>query len=189
MSTLRQFRVKRFLRFLFAKCLVMGRSTGFAPNDGDITMIAIYAALKQADLRPTASRVAVLRLFHDFPNEHLTADQVYRKLSTDSEPCSLASVYRALSQFHDAGLITSAWLGGGRFVYELNRGQHHYHLVCKTCGHIRDACDGALEQHHASVAADQNFRAESANLVIFGRCNECTERESTVADTQLVVAR
>jgi Fur family transcriptional regulator, ferric uptake regulator len=137
-------------------------------------MIAIYGALKTAGLRPTSSRVAVLKLFHEFPHEHFAADQVFRKLSNDSEPCSLASVYRALSQLHDADLITSASLGDARIVYELNRGQRHYHLVCNRCGRIQDAYDPGLEQQQARIAADHRFQFGSANLVIFGRCAECT---------------
>jgi Fur family transcriptional regulator, ferric uptake regulator len=99
---------------------------------------------------------------------------VFRKLSNDSEPCSLASVYRALSQLHDADLITSASLGDARIVYELNRGQRHYHLVCNRCGRIQDAYDPGLEQQQARIAADHRFQFGSANLVIFGRCAECT---------------
>jgi Fur family transcriptional regulator, ferric uptake regulator len=143
-------------------------------------MIAIYGALKTAGLRPTSSRVAVLRLFHECPHEHFAADQVFRKLSNDVEPCSLASVYRALSQLHEADLITSASLGDARIVYELNRGERHYHLVCNRCGRIQDAYDPGLEQQQARIAADHQFRFSSANLVIFGRCMECADRTDRV---------
>jgi Fur family ferric uptake transcriptional regulator len=136
-------------------------------------MIAIYAALKAAGLRPTASRAAVYRLFHELPNEHFTADQVYRKLTREPEPCSLASVYRALAHLHDADLITSASLGDARVVYEFNRGQRHYHLVCNRCGRIQDAYDPTLEQQQAKIAADHRFQFASASLVIFGRCEAC----------------
>ncbi|CAG9189722.1 Ferric uptake regulation protein FUR [Paraburkholderia sabiae] len=136
-------------------------------------MIAIYAALKTAGLRPTSSRAAVLRLFHELPHEHFTADQVYRKLSREPEPCSLASVYRALAQLHEADLITSASLGDARIVYELNRGQRHYHLVCSRCGRIQDAYDPGLEQQQARIAADHHFHYTSSSLVIFGRCENC----------------
>jgi Fur family ferric uptake transcriptional regulator len=136
-------------------------------------MIAIYAALKTAGLRPTSSRAAVLKLFHAFPNEHFTADQVYRKLSHEAEPCSLASVYRALAQLHEADLITNASLGDARIVYELNRGQRHYHLVCNRCGRIQDAYDPGLEQQQAKIAADHQFHYANSNLVIFGRCADC----------------
>jgi Fur family transcriptional regulator, ferric uptake regulator len=138
-------------------------------------MIAIYGALKMVGLRPTSSRVAVLRLFHEFPNEHFGADQVFRKLSNDTEPCSLASVYRALSQLHEADLITSASLGDARIVYELNRGARHYHLVCNRCGRIQDAYDPGLEQQQIRIAADHNFQFTGANLVIFGRCADCAK--------------
>lgn len=137
-------------------------------------MIPIYAALKAASLRPTASRVAVLKLFHACPNEHFSADQVYRRLSNEPEPCSLASVYRALSQLHDAELITGTSLGETRVIYELNRGQQHNHLVCSRCGLIQDAYDPDLELQHAQMAADLNFLYLSSNVVIFGRCAQCS---------------
>ncbi|MEM5433881.1 transcriptional repressor [Paraburkholderia diazotrophica] len=136
-------------------------------------MIAIYAALKTAGLRPTSSRAAVLKLFHDFPNEHFGADQVFRRLSQDTEACSLASVYRALAQLHEADLISSASLGDARIVYELNRGKRHYHLVCNRCGRIQDAYDPGLEEQQAKIAAEHHFHYSSSNLVIFGRCDEC----------------
>jgi len=137
------------------------------------TMIAIYAALKTAGLRPTSSRAAVLRLFHELPHEHFTADQVYRKLSREPEPCSLASVYRALAQLNEAHLISSASLGDARVVYEFNRGERHYHLVCNRCGRIQDAYDPGLEQQQAKIAADHHFHYASSSLVIFGRCEDC----------------
>ncbi|MBP0590553.1 transcriptional repressor [Paraburkholderia sp. LEh10] len=136
-------------------------------------MIAIYSELKTAGLRPTSSRAAVLKLFHEFPNEHFTADQVYRKLSRETEPCSLASVYRALAQLHEVDLITNATLGDARIVYELNRGQRHYHLFCNRCGRIEDAYDPGLEQQQEKIAADHRFHYVSSNLVIFGRCAAC----------------
>ncbi|WP_109479646.1 transcriptional repressor [Paraburkholderia sp. C35] len=144
-------------------------------------MIAIYAALKTAGLRPTTSRAAVLRLFHELPHEHFTADQVYRKLSHEPEPCSLASVYRALAQLHEADLISSASLGDARIVYELNRGQRHYHLVCSRCGCIQDAYDPGLEQQQAKIAADHHFHYAASSLVIFGRCDACEGQPAVTA--------
>jgi Fur family transcriptional regulator, ferric uptake regulator len=136
-------------------------------------MRAIYADLKRARMRPTSSRVAVLRLFHEFPNEHMTADQVFRRVPPDTEQCSLASVYRALSQLLEAGLITNAWIGEQRVVYELNRGTRHSHLVCNDCGEVSDIDDTELESQHETIAGARGFRYTSASLVIFGRCAHC----------------
>ncbi len=124
-------------------------------------------------MRPTSSRVAVLQLFHEFPTEHMTADQVFRRVPPDTEQCSLASVYRALAQLLEAGLITNAWIGEQRVVYELNRGTRHSHLVCNDCGTIRDIDDSELESQHAMIAATREFSYASASLVIFGRCAQC----------------
>lgn len=136
-------------------------------------MKAIYADLKRARMRPTSSRLAVLQLFHALPGEHMTADQVFRRIPPETEQCSLASVYRALAQLLDAGLITSAWIGEQRVVYELNRGKHHSHLVCSDCGTIVDIDDSVLESQHEAIAAAREFRYTSASLVIFGRCAQC----------------
>lgn len=140
-----------------------------------MSMIPIYAALKAAGLRPTSSRMAVLKLFHDLPDQHFFADQVYRRLADQEEPCSLASVYRALNQLHEADLILSASLGETRVVYEMNRGQRHNHLVCDRCGRIQDAYDLNLERRLAEMAASLDFHYASSNLVIFGNCAECSK--------------
>jgi Fur family transcriptional regulator, ferric uptake regulator len=136
-------------------------------------MKAIYADLKRARMRPTSSRVAVLQLFHEFPCEHMTADQVFRRIPPETEQCSLASVYRALAQLVEADLITNAWIGEQRVVYELNRGKRHSHLVCSDCGTIRDIDETELESQHEEIAVAREFRYSSSSLVIFGRCKQC----------------
>ncbi|WP_103703761.1 Fur family transcriptional regulator [Paraburkholderia eburnea] len=155
-------------------------------------MRAIYADLKRARMRPTSSRVAVLQLFHEFPNEHMTADQVFRRVPPDTEQCSLASVYRALAQLLEAGLLTNAWIGEQRVVYELNRGTRHSHLVCNDCGTIRDIDDSELEAQHAAIASAREFSYASASLVIFGRCAQCAaelEASGRSAKVQALVRR
>jgi Fur family transcriptional regulator, ferric uptake regulator len=134
-------------------------------------MIVTYRELKQAGIRPSASRVAVLSIFQNFPEDHLTADHVYRKLSPDGM-CSLSSVYRALAQFTDAGLLISTTIGESRVVYELNRGGPHHHLVCTVCGCVVDI-EASMAEQCAEVAARRHFTYSDANLVVFGRCAAC----------------
>lgn len=140
-------------------------------------MRALYSDLKRARLRPTAGRVAILKVFHDYPGEHLSVDQVYRRVAEadDAVQCSLASVYRALPQLLDAGLITSAWIGEQRVVYELQRGAPHAHLVCNGCAAVHDLHEPALESQHAALALAQGFRYAQASLVVFGRCASCAD--------------
>ncbi|PXW13593.1 Fe2+ or Zn2+ uptake regulation protein [Paraburkholderia caballeronis] len=136
-------------------------------------MRTLYAELSRAGIRATASRIAVLKLFRDHPVEHFSADQIYRRLTHDEEPLSLASVYRILSQLLGAGLITCASLGDSRVVYELNRGEPHYHLVCNHCGAIHNVTDTTLNLAYQSIAAQHQFVYASASVVVFGACPDC----------------
>jgi Fur family ferric uptake transcriptional regulator len=141
-------------------------------------MRTVYSELKSARLRPTSSRVAVLKVFHDAPNEHLTADQVFRRIAKDVEQCSLASVYRALAQLMESSLLDSTWVGETRVVYELGRGQPHAHLVCESCKTVVDIDEPALQEQHAAIAAAKRFRYTHSSLVVFGLCAQCAAASS-----------
>ena len=141
-------------------------------------MRTVYSELKSARLRPTASRVAVLKVFHDAPHEHLTADQVFRRIAKDVEQCSLASVYRALAQLMESSLLASTWVGETRVVYELGRGVPHAHLVCESCKTVVDIDEPALEKQHAGIAAGKRFRYTHSSLVVFGLCEQCARAAS-----------
>ena len=136
-------------------------------------MKTVYSELKSARLRPTSSRVAVLKVFLDAPREHLTADQVFRRIAKDVEQCSLASVYRALAQLMESSLLASTWVGETRVVYELGRGVPHAHLVCENCRAVVDIDEPALEEQHAAIAAGNRFRYTHSSLVVFGLCEQC----------------
>ncbi|CAG9271056.1 Fur family ferric uptake transcriptional regulator [Paraburkholderia unamae] len=148
-------------------------TVGFADSVSP-RMRTVYSELKRAHLRPTSSRVAVLKVFHDAPLEHLSADQVFRRIASDVEQCSLASVYRALAQLMDSQLLTSTWVGETRVVYELGRGAPHAHLVCEGCKTVCDIDEPALQHQHASIAASKGFRYTHSSLVVFGLCAACT---------------
>lgn len=135
-------------------------------------MRAIYTELKRVQMRPTSSRVVVLKLFHEFPTEHMTADQVFKRVPQGIEQCSLASVYRALGGLVEAGLLTSTSLGEQRVVYELGHGPHS-HLVCETCGSIHDIHDAEMDTSNAAIATNHGFRYSSSSLVVFGQCQSC----------------
>jgi Fur family ferric uptake transcriptional regulator len=136
-------------------------------------MTTVYAELSQAGIRATPHRVAVLALFRDNPVEHFSADQIYRRLAVDTGSLSLASVYRSLAYLLDAGLITSASLGNARVVYELNRGEPHYHLVCNRCSAVQDAYDPALKAACETISAEHDFHYAAASVVVFGKCSAC----------------
>ncbi|WP_144153274.1 Fur family transcriptional regulator [Paraburkholderia sp. BCC1885] len=139
-------------------------------------MTTVHAELSQAGIRATPNRVAVLTLFRDHPHEHFSADQIYRRLAANTGSLSLASVYRSLTYLLDAALITSASLGNSRVIYELNRGEPHYHLVCNRCGVVRDAYDSTLKAACQSIAVEQDFTYAAASVVIFGECSDCRQK-------------
>lgn len=140
-------------------------------------MRTVYSDLKRARLRPTSSRVAVLKVFHDAPHEHLSADQVFRRIAKDVDQCSLASVYRALAQLTESRVVSSTWVGETRVVYELARGVPHAHLVCETCKTVCDIDEPALQDQHAGLALAKGFRYTHSSLVVFGQCAACVPGE------------
>ncbi|WP_174984083.1 Fur family transcriptional regulator [Burkholderia lata] len=136
-------------------------------------MKAIYTELARVGIRPTASRFSVLKLFRDNPAAHFSVEQIYRMLSGGPEPFSLASTYRALATFAESGLVTSASLGNAGVVYELNRGRHHHHLVCRRCTAICDIYEDALTSQLEHIASHNHYRYEEASIVITGTCSAC----------------
>ncbi|MBN3728314.1 transcriptional repressor [Burkholderia sp. Ac-20379] len=139
-------------------------------------MNAIFSNLKKAHMRPTATRIAVYRLFHESPNAHFTADQVFRRLADQDEPYNLSSIYRALGSLQEASLILGSSLGMSKVVYELNRGDPHIHLVCTRCDAIQDIQDPAFEAQQARIAEEHDFSYLSYNHVVFGICGACMRR-------------
>jgi Fur family ferric uptake transcriptional regulator len=141
-------------------------------------MDTVYHDLKQAGVRPSSSRIAILTLFHNFPEDHLTVEQIFRKLSPEGI-CSLSSVYRALAQLTTAGLIRCTVIGEARVIYELNRRGPHHHIVCDTCGCINDIFETSLSKQCEEIALQHRFIYSDANLTVFGRCETCEKTKST----------
>lgn len=139
-------------------------------------MNVIFSDLKKAHMRPTATRVAVYRLFHEEPTAHFTADQVFRQLGERDEPYNLSSIYRALGSLQDASLILGSSLGMAKVIYELNRGQQHIHLVCTRCDAIQDIHDPEFEAQQARIASAHDFRYLSYSHAVFGICGACQQR-------------
>lgn len=135
-------------------------------------MKAIYSELKRVQMRPTAARVAVLKLFHDEPAAHYTVDQVFQALSGEMN-YSLSSIYRALANLQEASLIVGSSVGSAKLVYELNRGEQHIHLLCTRCGTIRDLHDPEFERQQARLAAAHGFHYQAYRHVLFGVCADC----------------
>ncbi len=126
--------------------------------------------LKSTGLKVTVPRLKVLDLFHNSPERHLTAEDVYRKLLGEHSDIGLATVYRVLTQFEQAGLLVRHHFEGGKAVYELNEGGHHDHIVCIRCGHVEEFYDSEIEKRQARVARDRGFDIQDHQMYLYADC-------------------
>src|SRR5574343_641711 len=111
--------------------------------------------LKNAGLKATLPRLKVLSLFESSTQRHLSAEDVYRMLLTSGEDVGLATVYRVLTQFEQAGLLVRHHFESDKAVFELNQGSHHDHLVCVQCGHVEEFYDAEIEKRQEKVANER----------------------------------
>lgn len=130
--------------------------------------------LKKTGLKVTAQRLKILELFQKAQEKslsrHLGAEDVYRQLHSDGENIGLATVYRVLTQFEQAGLLDRHVFDAGRSVFELNEGRHHDHIVCLQCGRVEEFCDAAIEERQAAVAQERQFAVKAHALCLYADC-------------------
>jgi len=129
--------------------------------------------LKKAGLKVTLPRLKILELLETVDKRHLSAEDVYKKLLDIGEDVGLATVYRVLTQFETAGLVSRHHFEGGHSVFELNHGSHHDHLVCDQCGKIEEFLDDTIEKCQHKVAKKFGFKMTDHSLYIYGICPEC----------------
>lgn len=127
--------------------------------------------LKSAGLKSTLPRLKVLSLFENSKERHLSAEDVYKLLLASGDDVGLATVYRVLTQFEQAGLLMRHHFEGGKSVFELNQGEHHDHIVCMQCGHVEEFYDAAIESRQKKAAADRGFTVHDHSLYIYADCN------------------
>ena len=113
----------------------------------------------------------------------MTAEDVYKALLTEGADIGLATVYRVLMQFEQAGLLLRSNFESGKAVFELNEGQHHDHLVCLNCGRVEEFFDAEIEQRQRAVAAARGFALQEHSLALYARCTkaDCEHRPSSSA--------
>ena len=126
--------------------------------------------LRSTGLKVTVPRLRVLDLFHQSKDRHLTAEDVYRKLLEDHSDIGLATVYRVLTQFEQAGLLMRHHFESGKAVYELNEGNHHDHLVCLQCGRVEEFYDAEIEKRQTKVARDRGYSIHDHQLYLYVDC-------------------
>ena len=129
--------------------------------------------LKDAGLKITMPRLKILEILEKSNDHHLSAEDIYRVLLDMGEDIGLATVYRVLTQFVEAGLINRHNFEDGYSVYELTNEEHHDHLVCVKCGRVEEFMDEVIEQHQKMIAERANFLMIDHSLNIYGLCPSC----------------
>jgi Fur family ferric uptake transcriptional regulator len=130
--------------------------------------------LKRVGLKVTHPRVLVLGVLQDPDNKHVSAEDIYRKLRDDGEEIGLATIYRVLNQFDDAGIVDKHNFDGGKHVFELSNTEHHDHLVCLNCGKVIEFEDEIIERCQEEVAKKNLMELTHHSLYLYGTCkNGC----------------
>ena len=132
--------------------------------------------LKDAGLKITMPRLKVLQILEQSYDHHLSAESVYKALIEMGEDVGLATVYRVLTQFETAGLVSRHNFEGGHSVFELSQGEHHDHLVCVKCGRVDEFIDEIIEQRQRLIAQQANFKMTDHALNIYGLCPVCQNK-------------
>ena len=136
-------------------------------------------SLKEIGLKATLPRRKVLELFENSKVRHLSAEDVYRSLMGEGIDIGLATVYRVLTQFEQAGLLSRQHFETGKAVFELNQGGHHDHLVCLQCGRVEEFYDAEIEQRQSEVARKRGFALHGHSLALYADCTkqDCPNRK------------
>lgn len=130
------------------------------------------ADIKNAGLKVTLPRMKILELLESSPDRHLKAEDIYKLLLDSGEEIALATVYRVLTQFEAAGLVTRHHFDGGHAVFEVNDGEHHDHLVDVNTGRVVEFYDEIIEQRQQEIAAEYGFTISEHTMVLYGHFNE-----------------
>ena len=128
--------------------------------------------LKNAGLKATLPRLKVLSLFENSKDRHLSAEDIYKVMINAGEDVGLATVYRVLTQFEQAGLLIRHHFESGKAVFELNGGGHHDHIVCVKCGRVAEFYDAEIEKRQQAAADAHGFSMQDHSLTIYGLCKK-----------------
>ncbi|MBV8618650.1 MAG: ferric iron uptake transcriptional regulator [Curvibacter sp.] len=131
--------------------------------------------LKNTGLKATLPRLKILELFQKGRQRHMTAEDVFRVLLQEQSDIGLATVYRVLTQFEQAGILSRSHFESGKAVYELNEGQHHDHLVCTSCGKVEEFYDAEIERRQQMVAKAKNWLLQEHAMSLYGLCANCVQ--------------
>jgi len=141
-----------------------------APPSTIVNRLPPTPNLKRTGLKATIPRLRILELFEKSDIRHLSAEDVYKLLQKDGTDTGLATVYRVLTQFEQAGLLIRHHFESDKAVFELNHGGHHDHLVCMQCGHVEEFYDAEIENRQSQIAEERGFRIHDHSLHIYADC-------------------
>ena len=128
--------------------------------------------LKSSGLKATLPRIKILEVFQNTRLRHMTAEDVYKVLLVEGSDVGLATVYRVLMQFEQAGILSRNHFETGKSVFELNEGQHHDHLVCMDCGRVEEFFDAEIEKRQKAVAHARGFELQEHALSLYAECTK-----------------
>jgi len=128
--------------------------------------------IRDAGLKVTVPRTRILEILSQPDARHMTADLIYQRLHEEQDTVSLATVYRVLLDFENAGLVVRHQFENGHAVFELNLGKHHDHLVCINCGRIVEFMNEAIERQQKQIAEASGFEIRYHSLIIYGVCGD-----------------
>jgi Fur family ferric uptake transcriptional regulator len=135
--------------------------------------------LKSIGLKATFPRMKILELFDRADGRHMTADDVYRQLLNENMDIGLATVYRALTQFEQAGLLERHRFKSGKAVFERKAMRHHDHLVCTQCGHVEEFNDEDIERRQKRIAKERGFTLQAHAMCLYVKCarSDCPNKD------------
>lgn len=128
--------------------------------------------LKDAGLKITSPRIKILEYLRLPECQHISAEDLYKLLLDNGEEIGLATVYRVLNQFDDAGIVTRHHFEGGKSVFELAQQHHHDHLVCLDCGKVIEFSDEIIEKRQREIAEQHGLKLTHHSLYLYGHCND-----------------
>ncbi|MCH9638604.1 MAG: ferric iron uptake transcriptional regulator [Betaproteobacteria bacterium] len=137
-------------------------------NSGDLKSID----LKNTGLKTTLPRLKILNLFEQSSVRHLSAEDVYKELIHEGDDIGLATVYRVLTQFEQAGLLERHHFESGKAVFELKSDGHHDHLVCLQCGRVEEFYDAEIEERQLAITKDRGFKLQDHSLSLYADCTK-----------------
>ena len=133
--------------------------------------------IRKAGLKVTLPRVKILQILENSDARHFSAEDVYKMLLESGEEIGLATVYRVLTQFETAGLVTRHHFDSGHSVFELDQGDHHDHIVCVRCGKVDEFVDETIERRQHEIAKSAGYKMTDHCLYIYGLCEACQAKE------------